>query len=166
MATEWCPLAIGDMEWVNRIADSVHMSLPERPEVFEEKIRLFPEGCRKLIHLGTIVGYGISHPWMLASIPPLDTFLKQLPAEPQCMYIHDVAVLPAVRGHGAAGHYVEYVKGLARQMGISALALVSVYGTDRLWSRFGFKVLQNASLDIKLQSYGTTAKYMVYDDND
>lgn len=163
---DWHPLLIDDMGCVNRIADIVHTTLPERPEVFEEKVRLFPSGCRKLISGDAIVGYGISHPWMLFSIPPLDTFLQRLPNVPQCLYLHDIVVLPAARGSGAAGQYVDYIKAVARQMCIPALALVSVYGTDRLWSRFGFRVVQDTSLDSKLQSYGGTAKYMISDDND
>ncbi len=158
---DWYPLLIEDMTWVNRIADMVHTTLPERPEVFEEKVRLFPRGCRKLLSGDAIVGYGISHPWMLSSIPPLDAFLQRLPTAPECLYIHDVVVLPAARGKGAAGNYVDYVKNVARDMNIPALALVAVYGTDHLWSRFGFKVMQDASLGNKLQSYGGTAKYMV-----
>lgn len=51
-------------------------------------------------------------------------------------------------------------------MNIGSLALVSVYGTDVLWSRFGFQVVHNPELNGKLASYGTTAKYMVYGRHD
>jgi N-acetylglutamate synthase-like GNAT family acetyltransferase len=109
-----------------------------------------------------MVGYGISHPWTLNSIPPLDDFLVMLPHNPECLYIHDVVVMPEARGHGAATNYVDYIKGLAVQIGIDSLALVSVYGTDVLWGRFGFKAVQNAQLSRKLESYGATAKYMIW----
>ena len=161
---DWRPLLTGDMEFVNRIAASVHTALPERAEVFEEKVRLFPQGCRKLVSEGLIVGYGISHPWTLFSIPPLDTCLQRLPDPPQCLYIHDVVVLPAARGQGAAQQYMDYIKVLAREMGISSHALVAVYGTCHLWSRCGFKIVEDASLDRQLQSYGDSAKYMIRSD--
>jgi hypothetical protein len=163
---DWQPLLVTDLLYVNRIADIVHTSLPERPEVFEEKVRLFPTGCQKLVSGKSIVGYGISHPWMHYSIPPLDEFLHHLPEASECMYLHDVVVLPEARGQGATGRYVDFVKGVAREIGTPLLALVSVYGTDTLWSRFGFKVVQNPSLDLKLISYGRTAKYMVCECND
>jgi ribosomal protein S18 acetylase RimI-like enzyme len=156
----WQPLLLSEMETVNHIADSIHTSLPERPEVFSEKVSLFPSGCRKLVKGNKMVGYGISHPWMLDSIPPLDDFLVKLPHNPECLYIHDVVVMPEARGHGAAAGYVDHIKGVAAQMGIGSLALVSVYGTDVLWGRFGFKAVQNAELSRKLESYGATAKYM------
>ncbi len=136
--SNWQPLLESDLDSVNEIADRIHTSLPERSEVFAEKVRLFPSGCRKLISEDKMSGYGISHPWMLYSIPPLDEFLKTLPPKPECLYIHDVVVLPEARGSGAAAHYVEYIKHLAAELGIPSLALVSVYGTDALWSRFGF----------------------------
>jgi len=161
--SEWLPLLPADLDSVNRIADSVHTTLPERPEVFEEKVTLYPRGCRKFVSGDHIVGYGISHPWTLYSIPPLDKFLKTLPLNPACLYIHDVVVLPGARGRGAAARYVDYIKRLARESAIWSLALVSVYGTDMLWSRFGFRVIANSDLDEKLTSYGASARYMVCD---
>ena len=159
----WQPLLLSDMDVVNEIADGIHTGLPERSEVFVEKVSLFPKGCRKLVLDNKVVGYGISHPWMLGSIPPLDDFLKILPLAPGCLYIHDVVVLPVARGCGAAAHYVDYIHGLAVEMGIRALALVSVYGTDLLWGRFGFQTVRDDGLTRKLASYGSTAKYMKWE---
>ncbi|NTU74261.1 GNAT family N-acetyltransferase [Candidatus Roizmanbacteria bacterium] len=158
---EWLPFQASDLEDVNKIADRIHTSLPERPEVFEEKVMLFPQGCRKLVLNHKIVGYGITHPWVLYSIPPLDDFLRALPEPPQCLYIHDVVVLPEARGHRAAELYVDYIKLLAKKMAISSLALVSVYGTDVLWCRYGFQVSKDSIIANKLASYGESAKYMV-----
>lgn len=163
---DWQPLLSEDLDMVNAIADRVHKTLPERPEVFAEKVRLFPEGCRKLFFQNKMVGYGISHPWTLYSIPPLDEFLVSLPQNAQCIYIHDVVVLPEARGQNAAGRYVDYIKRLATRLAIPSLALVSVYGTDVLWSRFGFHGVQNEELSRKLVSYGATAKYMICGPND
>ncbi len=157
----WLPLLPQDLESVNKIAQQIHPGLPERPEVFEEKICIFPEGCRKLISKDKIVGYGISHPWILNSIPPLDEFLKKIPPKPECIYVHDIAILPEARGKGASAQFIDYAKKLAAQIGLSHLAGVSVYGTMVLWSRFGFKIVESADLNKKLASYGPSAKYMV-----
>lgn len=165
-AYQWYPLLLSDLDAVNTIANAAHPGLPERPEVFAEKISLFPAGCRKLLLGSEIVGYGLSHPWMLYSIPPLDEFLRTLPQEPQCIYIHDVVVIPRARGHGAARCYVDLTKALARSIGIASLALVSVYGTDVLWSRLGFRVINGSDVNAKLGSYGTTAKYMIMELDD
>ena len=44
--------------------------------------------------------------------------------------------------------------------GCCVLALVSVYGTDVLWSRYGFGVVTGGRVLEKLASYGPTARYM------
>lgn len=156
----WRPLLPQHLDRVNEIADEVHTSLPERPEVFEEKCRLFPEGCRVLVRDDRVVGYAVSHPWLLGRIPPLDEFLRALPYTPTCLYLHDIVVLPDARGQKAAEGFLELLENLSRQMSVSDLALVSVYGTDALWSKHGFEATHRPELEAKLQSYGPTAKYM------
>ena len=156
----WQPLLRSDLASVTELASGAHPGLPERREVFAEKIGLFPAGCLKLVSRGKIAGYGISHPWRLNSIPPLDEFLGTVPEDPQCLYIHDVVVLPEARGNGAAGYYIACLKELAEEMKVPALALVSVYGTGALWSRFGFRAVQNEPPLPEVSSYGPTARYM------
>ena len=160
-APQWREATADDLGAIDAIGNGIHLSLPERPEVFAEKLDLFPPGCRVLIYSGEIVGYGMSHPWHLNKIPPLDTFLKALPSQPDCIFIHDVVVLPRARGHGAAEKFVEIVADVARERLIPALALVSVYDTHPLWMKCGFAVVERSDLAEKLQSYGTTARYMM-----
>lgn len=150
-----------DLEAISMIAERIHPDLAERPEIFAEKIRLYPRGCRVLAAGGGIAGYGLAHPWMKHQVPPLDDFLGQLPDGADCVYIHDVAVLPDHRG-GAARAYVIEIEQLARSSGIATLALVSVYGTHVLWKRLGFHaVAPDAALRAKLSSYGASATYML-----
>lgn len=157
----WETISASEVTEMDAIARAVHLDLPERPEVFAEKIRLFPRGCRKLALDGKMVGYAIAHPWKLYSIPPLDDYLGGLPSEPECIYIHDVAVLPGARGTNAAGRFVQEIKALALSRSISFLTMVSVYGTYALWARFGFQVSLNHRIQPKLGSYGPTAQYMI-----
>jgi N-acetylglutamate synthase-like GNAT family acetyltransferase len=97
---------------------------------------------------------------MLNNIPQLDAFLKQMPSDADCLYIHDVAVLPKGRGHGSVGHYVDLMVERAHEIGVGLLALVSVYETQSFWVRYGFEIASTPLLNPKLQSYGPTAKYM------
>jgi GNAT superfamily N-acetyltransferase len=158
----WLNATTSDLEIINRIADEIHVGLPERPEVFAEKFNLFPEGCFVLTQNDAVLGYGFSHPWRLRSVPPLDTFLAALPPSPECLFIHDVVVLPQARGHGAAGVLMNRIARVAQRRGIPYLALVSVYNTDPLWARFGFQVVTDPALDTKLDTYGATARYMIH----
>ena len=112
----WRPVLREDLAAIDAIGAQLHPLLTERPEIFAEKCRLFPEGCMALADAAGIAGYGICHPWMLNDIPPLDSFLVALPRDADCIFIHDVAVLPRARGRKAAHAYVEHVAKLAREI--------------------------------------------------
>ena len=157
----WRRAHVTDLEAISAIAARIHPDLPERPDVLAEKTRLYPDGCRVLVTGNAIAGYGLAHPWMQHRIPPLDDFLGQLPDAADCIYVHDLAVLPDARG-GVARAYVAEIEQLARSCGITTLALVSVYGTRVLWERFGFEsVAPDAALRDNLSSYSAAATYML-----
>ncbi|MBB4360323.1 GNAT superfamily N-acetyltransferase [Bradyrhizobium sp. CIR18] len=159
----WRPAHASDLPAISAIAARIHPALPESPEVLAEKMRLYPDGCRVLITGDETAGYGLSHPWKQHRIPPLDGLLARLPDDADCLYIHDVAVLPDFRG-GVVRPYVAEIEQLARAAGIATLALVSVYATRPLWQRLGFRpVTADAALRAKLASYGEGATYMLRD---
>lgn len=158
----WRPASMTDITAIIAIAERIHPDLFERPDVFAEKMRLCPDGCRVLVGDEGIVGYGLAHPWKQHQIPPLDCFLASLPDDADCLYVHDVAVLPFARG-GVAAAYIRTLEQLARSSG-AVLALVSVYATRSLWEQFGFRsVTTNAELRAKLACYGEAATYMLWD---
>lgn len=156
----WLPLVPSDYSAVDRIAQAIHVDLFERSEVLFDKVAHFPQGCRKLTREGEILGYAIAHPWFLNEIPELDAFLPKRADPPDCLFIHDVAVLPEARGLGAAEAFVALLRPLAAARGVRYLACVSVYGTDRLWSRFGFTEVTPPGVAAQTLKYGPTAKYM------
>lgn len=153
----WQPLSAADAAAVLALAELAHPGLPERIDVFTERIRLFPAGCLKLVHDSRLVAYGIAHPWRLGTAPKLDTLLGALPHEANCLHLHDVVVAPEARGRGAAAAYFAAMDTVARAHRLPALALVSVYGTNHLWARSGF--VERGGPD--LGGYGPTARYMV-----
>ena len=156
----WRPMAVADLEMVSQIAGQIHHALPERAEVLAEKFRLFPQGCFIFQDDRKIVGYAIAHPWTRQAIPPLDSFLGELPDAPNCLYLHDAALLPEGRGHAGASQLIAALRKVANSLDLPWLALVSVYRSDLLWSRFGFSAAGDPGLSAKLACYGSTAKYM------
>ena len=160
-ALTWRPATALDLVEIHRIGNAIHAELPESPEVFAEKLRLFPEGCFALTEHARVVGYSFCHPWRLRSIPPLNELLVRLPASPDAMLIHDVAVLPEARGRGSTAILVGLIETLANRLDISYLALVSVYNTRAFWARFGFEEIADGKLADKLASYGAVARYMM-----
>ena len=157
----WRQATFDDIDAIENIAETIHRDLPEGREVFEEKLRLYPEGCFVLVENGQVVGYCVSHPWLVDSAPALGRLMLTLPPKPDCIFVHDVAVLSQARGRGATGDLLELLLSLARRAHIRTLALVSVYGTYPFWNRFGFEVTANTALAGKLKAYGESARYMV-----
>lgn len=157
----WQPLQASDMDAVAAIAARVHPALPERLAVLAEKQRLFPAGCRKLVMGEAMRGYVLAHPWLLTQPPALDAFLGGLPVSPDCLFVHDVAVLPEARGRGAGATCMAYAEAVAAAGGWRAIALIAAYGTARLWRRFGFQEADAIAAPAKLAAYGAEARYLI-----
>jgi hypothetical protein len=159
-AWTWSPMAVADLDGVMAVASTVHASFPERRDVFSERLALFPAGCHVLKDAcGRICGYAVSHPWDPVLPVPLDTLLVTLPATAN-RYIHDVAILPALRGSGFAGEVVGRVVRDACRDACSSLTLVAVSGSQPFWERQGFRAESDPDLSGKLESYGGDARLM------
>ncbi len=157
----WRDAAQGDVAVISAIERAVHTIGAERPAVFSEKIALFGAGCRVLETELSVVGYGISYPWRLDDVPPLDRFLGNIPPDADCLFVHDVAMLPTARRNGAGRGFIEHATRLARLLGLPYLALVSVYATQDLWGRCGFAPSSSAATAAQMATYGDAARYMV-----
>jgi GNAT superfamily N-acetyltransferase len=157
----WRRVRGADLDGIKVVADEVHPNLCERREVLAEKFRLFPQGCFVLVQDGKVVGYAFVHPWRINDVPKLDDYLLALPAEPECLFIHDVALLPTARGKSASKSLIDEVLRLAKIQNVATLSLVSVYGSNVHWARLGFEIARDQGMAAKLASYGQNAYYMV-----
>lgn len=113
-------------------------ALHESADTFAAKLSLFPQGVFGCFDGGELVGYVFSHPWTHATPAPLDAGAMVLPASPDCLYIHDLAILPGHHGKGIARKLVTAVFTLATSLGFARLSLVSVQDSQAFWSRYGF----------------------------
>jgi GNAT superfamily N-acetyltransferase len=156
-APAWRPMHAGDLRDVERIGAIVHPRYPEREEVPAERLRLFPAGCLMAVRGGAAIGYAIAHPGVIGHPPALDILLGALPGNADCLYIHDVALLPEARGSRLGASATAYLAGVARDHGLRRLALTAVNDSAAFWSRQGFSAVQ---IDKDLASYGADAAYM------
>jgi len=158
----WRPMRAEDLPAAMAVADVVHPDLPESPDVFAERLKLFPAGCFVAEDgRGRLLGYALTHPARLGYPPSLDTVMGALPANADCLHIHDVALLPEARGLGLGDALTGRLKELARETGLRRLALVAVYDAARFWRRHGFQDHANPALAAKMAAYGEGAAYMV-----
>ncbi len=158
----WRHAKATDLQGIDAVGDAAHPGLPERPEVMGEKLGLWPRGCWVLAtDAGEVSGYAISHPWMLFGVPPLDGFLRALPPEADCLYVHDIAIAREARGSGRAAELMAIVGRHARSLAVRHVAGVAVNGSGALWSRMGFESLSTAAVRRSLEPYGPGAEYML-----
>lgn len=145
-----------DLAAVNAVADVVHVNYPEDPAVFANRLDLFAPGCLMAEEDGRVLGYCIAHPGVVDDPPPLDTVLAGLPAVADCLYIHDVALLPAARGRHLGVALARLLENVARAHGFGRMALTAVNNSDGFWGALGYETRACA----KLASYGA-ATYRV-----
>ena len=103
-APDWRQARIDDLQAMIEIAAAVHPGHPERPAIFAERLALYPRGVLVFAN-GAPAGYAISHPWMLNRSPTLDMLLGELPSRPDTFYVHDIALMPEMRGKRAGRKY-------------------------------------------------------------
>lgn len=150
-----------DLSAATGIANRVHVDFPEDAAVFAERLKLYPPGCWVLGQDDDIVGYLVSHPWQFGEPPALNSQLGELPADASTYYIHDLTLLPAARGSGAAASIVKQILTHAKQLGFANASLVAVSGSAPFWQSHGFRVVDDAGMRRKLESYGGDAHFMV-----
>ncbi|MGL4634760.1 MAG: GNAT family N-acetyltransferase [Beijerinckiaceae bacterium] len=156
----WRAMTPADLVDVMAIASVVHPDYPEDMAVFAERLALAPIGCRILCQTNEVLGYVLSHPWSFGQLPELNNLLGAIPQKSNTWYLHDLALLPAVRGTGAAGALVKELIYQAKLQGFSYMTLVAVNGSAGFWERNGFRKVNDGSLDRKLASYDKEACYM------
>lgn len=153
----WRAMAPDDLDGVVAVA---RVAFPEHPEdraCFAERLALAPASCFVLEGEDGVAGYLIAYPWPLEAIPPLDTLLGGLPETRETWYLHDLALLPEVRGGGYARSGLDLLFGRID----APIALVSVNESAAFWQAQGFVPQDSPALRAKLASYGPGAHYMV-----
>lgn len=157
----WRPMTPDDIGDVARIGNSIHLDYPEEREVFAERQRLYPDGCKMLTMGGRPVGYILTHPWHYLSPPTLNTPLGAIPEKPTTYYIHDLALLPETRGSGAGSVIVSEILAHAASQGFTNVSLIAVKESPAFWRKHGFELVTDPKLVAKLGTYDDAARYMV-----
>jgi GNAT superfamily N-acetyltransferase len=163
MTGRWRPMVVADLPVVERVAEVVHPGYPESGAVPAERLSLFPAGCLIAENgQGAVLGYAVSHPGQLGRPPALDSLLGRISPDADCLYLHDVALLPEARGLGLGESLVDLLRALAARSGFPLLALTAVNRSTPYWRRRGFSDYSgDGMLAAKLASYGGDAVYMI-----
>ncbi|MBV8912616.1 MAG: GNAT family N-acetyltransferase [Acetobacteraceae bacterium] len=157
----WREARRSDLRVMEGIADVVHRGLRQRKVLFARKLALFPDGCFLLDIDGSVVGYAISHPWHVDKVPPADGPGRMLPADADCLFVYDVAILHRARGRAGTRLLLDCLAKVAQEQRLHAIALVANSHAVRLWENLGFRVVAaDTRFTEGLASYGRGARYM------
>jgi len=158
----WRAMTAADLDAVTAIAAISFPDHFEGRDCFENRLALHPSGCFVLACEGAASqGYLVAYPWTENFAPALNALIDAIPDDASVMYLHDLALDPAVRGGGWSRPMVEGLAQDARAAGWSALALVAVNAAAPFWERHGFVVVDPPGMAEKLAGYGADARYMV-----
>ncbi len=139
-ANDMRPLAPRDLPAIMRVQRaSYRPSLIEPPEAFLSKISSFPMGAWGHLSDGELAAYIVCVPGTSNDIYPLGSVTASLPDRPDHLYIHDLAVHPAHRGHGIADRLIHQAEAVAAELGHRRIALTSVQGSEQFWVCHGFE---------------------------
>ena len=156
------PLALSDL------ADLLAVQLACYGEGFVESGDVFarrlasPANCSLVLERGgEVCAYLAAYRSVRGKVTPLHGDFEAV-AQPDTLYLHDMAVLPAHAGQGLAGELLQPLWAQAASQGMRHSALVSVQGSQAYWERHGYLLqpLAGALQRERIASYGEGAVYM------
>lgn len=141
--------------------DAYKPYLSESWDVFLNKLRLYPDGCWICTVGDNLVAYLFSHPSEYANPPALNREIGNLPERPDCVYIHDLAILKAYHGKRIGQLLCAKAVEIAMTENFPQMALTAVQQSQSFWAKNGFSPAELSSeLALKLHTYGKDAIYM------
>lgn len=134
----------------------------ESGEVFARRLASAANCSLVLERAGVVCAYLAAYGSVRGKVTPLHGDFEEVP-QPDTLYLHDMAVLPACAGQGLARALLRPMWDVARSRGLRHSALVSVQGSQNYWERQGYAVqpLADAVQRAQLARYGEGAVYMV-----
>lgn len=156
------PMAEADIAAVLAIQAVCYTEIvPESAGSLLAKLRASPSTCFIAEGGGAALGYLIALPWQAQNPPPLDAADCRLPSEPDCLYLHDLAVGAGARALGAGRALVGAFLQCLQESKLARAGLVAIQNSAPYWARYGFRVVPaSARLAAKLASYGDGVHYM------
>ena len=140
-----------------------HPDFHEPLSAFESKLSASPETSWVIAtSQASIQAYLVCLPIADENYPLLHAPDWQLPARADELYVHDMAISPALRGQGASRRLLVQAMAHAERRGLPRLSLIAVQGSVAFWGHLGFAARHatSAALLQKLASFGGDATLM------
>lgn len=160
------PMLASDLATVVTVqADAYAEHFLECHDVIAERFNLSPATAWVAEYAGEVRAYLVCYCSHIGKITPFNSHFA-IASEPDCLYLHDLAIATSARGAGLARRLVAAAESFASQQALVAMGLIAVQGSSSFWGGFGFEKF--AALDVEQQhnlctytNDGVTAVYMV-----
>jgi predicted N-acetyltransferase YhbS len=150
------PMAEADLRAVLAVQAACYPpAMQEGADVVRARLRASPDTVLVARDGDGVCAYLFAYPSRLGKVTPLGGGFS-VPATPDTLYLHDLAVAPRAAGQGVARRLVDAM--LARAGGLRHSALVSVQDSRRFWESLGY--LPAAGDAAALATYPDDALYM------
>jgi predicted N-acetyltransferase YhbS len=150
------PMAEADLDAVLAVQAACYPpAMQEAAHVLRARLRASPHTVLVARDADGVCAYLFAYPSRLGKVTPLGGEFA-LPAMPDTLYLHDLAVAPRAAGKGVARLLVDAM--LARAGGLRHSALVSVQDSRRFWESLGY--MPAAAAAAALATYPQDALYM------
>lgn len=136
------PMLPADIPSVVRI--QLQCYLPDNIEseaVIRARLASTPDTARVAEVRGEVCAYLVGYRSRLGQVGALGDGFEPT-TEPDCLYLHDLAVGPQGRGLGLGPLLVTHALAQARREGLAWAALVSVQGSQDFWHQQGFMAMR------------------------
>lgn len=155
-------LTAADLDAVMRVQAACYPpELNEERALFARRLAAAPETAWLAESAGTACAYLFCYPSRPGRITPLGgDFAPSRSAT--ALYLHDLAVAPAVAGQGLGGRLVATAVATAQRLGLVQASLVAVRDAEKFWQAQGFQRAGELTAEQQalLAGYGPAAVYM------
>lgn len=158
------PMRTADLGAVAEIqAQCYPPQMNEAPGLLAARLAACPDTAWVAVDVVTDApgAYLVGYRTLLGKVSPLGSDFAHH-ARPDGLYLHDLAIGPALRGQGVAQRLVDHARAQAAGWGLAGLALVSVNDTVAFWRGQGFETAPvTPQGQAALDTYWGTAVYML-----
>lgn len=158
------PMQLEDLESVLQIQAACYSGdIPESAGSLRAKLVAAPLSCFVALADDDVIAYLIAIPWVSIAPPELNAPDCCIPADADCLYLHDLSVHPNARKSGVGRALIDCFFARCAQWQYPQACLVAVQNSGSYWRRFGFQTAPtSAALSAKLASYAHDAEFLVY----
>lgn len=136
----------------------------EPKNAFAAKLRGAPESCWVCDVPEGLLAYLVCLPVKGAQLPALHAPLWHTSANPEWLYLHDLAIHPSARGQGVATRMLKGAHEFALRQNLAWVGLIAVQGSVPFWRQHGFECEEHGAPRVsadKLATFGQGATFML-----